>query len=519
MRNKFFKGIIMSLTLSMATPNMVYATENAAQEMSDETMVKNSDEASAELSDPDMLTAEDIETDENGVISGIYYEDDMIPAGTPAEEALADMEGDGLDGEIVEVLNLPSSEENNCQVTLNADLPEGFDANIYVQLKNYDNGKIYQYTLYAVNNFTQRGYIPEGEYRIIECSVYDDINNSFPFNIVDDFTLKYGEVKSITVSLQDEAAAVDAIAERLRLEAEAGTKDLSEYTASDFDVTFTGTGSGNMAITGAQSQAMTIVAKVTKGGIPGDMTVDISLDDGMTFNLTNVEVPYSGMVKLTGTGLTLVFEVSKKSVLDEIEYGQFAEGDTFRSVIHDPTTGVNYGGEYKGMTKLQLVDENPDASIYEQMVYYNIPKVEIEVIKGGALGEAVIKYSLDGESYSDEMIVPESGTWQINGTTLSINFYATKGSVSFNTGDTYTAEPYQETKQGFIGILIAVGTIFAAGAIAVWYYFKKQIVSQGVYTIHEYTPVRTQPKANDNTGQKVSDKNKKAKKKGFFGKK
>ena len=519
MRNKFFKSIIMSLALIIAMPNMVYATENAAQGISDEAAAESSDEANAELSDHNAPTTDNIKVDEDGAVSGIYYDDDMIPAGTSAEEALADMEGDGLDGEIVEVLNLPSSEENNCQVTLNADLPEGFDANIYVQLKNYDNGKIYQYTLYEVNNFTQRGYIPEGEYRIIECSVYDDINNSFPFNIVDDFTLKYGEVKSITVSLQDEAAAVEAIAERLRLEAEAGTKDLSEYTASDFDVTFTGTGTGNMAITGAQSQAMTIVAKVTKGGIPGDMTVDISLDDGMTFNLTGVEVPYSGMVKLTGTGLTLVFEVSKKSVLDEIEYGQFVEGDTFRSVIHDPTTGVTYGGEHKGMTKLQLIDENPDASIYAQMLNYNIPKVEIEVIKGGVLGETVIKYSLDGETFSDEMIVPESGTWQINGTTLSINFYATKGSVSFNTGDTYTAEPYQETKQGFIGILIAVGTIFAAGVIAVWYYFKKQIVSQGVYTIHEYTPVRTQPKANDNAGQKASDKNKNSKKKGFFGKK
>ncbi len=502
MKNKFFRILTALLASSLISSSFtVYAEE------------LDTSEVPSEITED---ATEGLSTDENGVVSGIYYEEDddssasgLEPAGTSAEDALSAQEGDGLEGEIIDVMNIGSSEENNCQVTINADLPENFDANIYVQLKNYDTGAIYQYTLYAVNNFVQRGYIPEGEYRVIECSVYDDINNSFPFNTVEDFTLKYGEVKTITVSLQDEQAAAELIADRLNEETEASAEDVSEYTVSDFDVAFTGEGTGQMAVTGAQSAAMTIVAKITKAGMPGSATVDISLDDGLTWNLTNVEIPYSGMINLNGTGLTLVFEVSKKSVSGELTYGSFEVGDTFRCVIHDPTTGVNYGGEHKGNTKLQLVDEDPDASIYNQMIYYNIPLVQIDVIKGGSLGEAVIRYTLDGEKFSDEMIVPESGTWAIDGTTLSINLYATLGYVNLNTGDSYTAEPYKETQKNLYGLIIFLGILFSTAAAFVWFYFKKQMVSQSVYTIHPYTPVRknqTAPK------KVVSEKKKKRKK-------
>ena len=496
MKHKLISTLLIA-TILLGNVVPVYAAEDEKTEIASE------DETTAEAE-------EGLSIDEDGVVSDVYFEEESVfeSAGKASEKVKNLPEGDGLEGQLFDVMNIPSSEENNCQVTIKADMPDNFDANIFVQLKNYDTGNIYQYTLYAINSFTERGYIPDGEYRVIECSVYDDINSTFPMNIPEDFTLKYGEVKTLTVDLQDEAAAVEAIAERLHQEAEEGTKDLSEFTVSDFDVTFTGTGSGKMAVTGTQSQAMTIVAKIKEGGLPGDATVDISLDDGMTFNMTDVKIPYSGMVKLSGTGLTLVFETSKKSVLGELKYGVFDAGDTFRCVVHDPTTGVTYGGEYKGNTRLELVDEDPDVSIYDQMTAYNIPKVVVKVIKGGTPGEAVVQYSLDGDTFSDEMIVPESASWPINETSLTLHFYTKVGQIHFNTDDEYTVEPYKENKKSFIGILLAISALFAAGAMAVWYYFKKQIISQGVYQIHEYVPVKT-----NNSTKNTEDKPRKDKKK------
>ena len=262
------------------------------------------------------------------------------------------------------------------------------------------------------------------------------------------------------------------------------------FTSSDFDVTFSGTGTGSMAVTGSQRSALKILAKVNKSGLPGDMTVNISYDDGMTFPLTDVKVPYSGIVNLEGTGLKLVFEAPIYEAVGDRSRGHFDEGDTFRSVIHDPKSGVEYSGKYKSRARLELIDEDPDVSIYDQMVKYNIKRIEVDVIKGGGPGEAVVRYSLDGKAFSDEMIVPLSGSWAIGGTTLNINFYVQTGDLVFETGDSYIAEPVAETQNAYISILIAIALLFGAGAFAVWYYFKKQMIPEDIYTIHEYVPVR-----------------------------
>ncbi len=122
--------------------------------------------------------------------------------------------GDGHEISIIDVADLASSEENNCQLTLSADVPEHFDANIYVQLQNDSTGAIYQYTLYALNDHAQRGYIPDGDYRMIECSVYEDINGAFPFVLAEDFTMKKGDVRALNILLKDPESAINAISER-----------------------------------------------------------------------------------------------------------------------------------------------------------------------------------------------------------------------------------------------------------------------------------------------------------------
>ena len=478
MKKIIYEAVVLmtAATLLISTP--VYATEGMEADIAgEEKLAEDAEMRTLEAEVEEQVMSEEAET----------CDMDSDPCEVDG------CAGDGLEGELIDVTNLPSSEENNCQLTIAADLPDGFDANIFVQMKNYTNGNIYQYTLYAVNKFLQRGYVPEGEYCMIECGLYDDVNGTFPFILPEDFVLKNGEVKAITLTLKDKEMAEKEIGKRLHEGIdEKENKKISNnvFTSSDFDVTFSGTGTGSMAVTGSQRSALKILAKVNKSGLPGDMTVNISYDDGMTFPLTDVKVPYSGIVNLEGTGLKLVFEAPIYEAVGDRSRGHFDEGDTFRSVIHDPKSGVEYSGKYKSRARLELIDEDPDVSIYDQMVKYNIKRIEVDVIKGGGPGEAVVRYSLDGKAFSDEMIVPLSGSWAIGGTTLNINFYVQTGDLVFETGDSYIAEPVAETQNAYISILIAIALLFGAGAFAVWYYFKKQMIPEDIYTIHEYVPVR-----------------------------
>lgn len=412
------------------------------------------------------------------------------------EEIPVESMGDGLEGSIIDVADLASSEENNCQLTITGKLPEHFDANIYVHLKNDDNGNIYQYTLYAVNGHSQRGYIPDGDYHMMEASVYGDVNNMFPFILAEDFSIKKGEVKTIELILENEQNAQDVISNRTKdkdkqneTNKEIAKNLIGHFTESDFYVKFNRAGFGQMAITGSPSSEMSVFVKVTKPGVPGDMTVDISLDDGLSYFQKDVEVPYSGLVELKGTGLKLVFEVPKDDDTSQV-MGRFEEGDTFRAVIHDPKSGVDYTGKNKGKVKLELVDVDPDVSIYDQMVRYEIPQIVVKVIKGGRAGDAVIRYSLDGKTFSDEMIVPFSGGWTIRDTTLSISFYALTGDLVFETGDSYIATPYKESNMKIWISVVVVMILFITAALAIYHFFKKQIVPQETYVIHEYKPIR-----------------------------
>ncbi len=419
------------------------------------------------------------------------------------EEIPVESMGDGLEGSIIDVADLASSEENNCQLTITGNLPEHFDANIYVQLKNDDNGNIYQYTLYAINGHSQRGYIPDGDYHMMEASVYGDVNNMFPFKSLEDFSLKKGDVKTIEVSLENEQDARKIIDERIQennKQVGNETKKIAKnsigyFTLSEFYVKFNGAGLGRMAITGVQSSEMCIFVKVTKPGIPGDMVVDISLDDGLTFFQKGVEVPYSGLVNLQGTGLTLVFEVPKEEDISLV-MGRFEEGDSFRAVIHDPRSGVDYTGKNKGKVRLELIDADPDVSIYDQMVRYEISQIVVDVIKGGSAGEAVVRYSLDGKTFSDEMIVPSSGRWPIVDTSLSISFYAPSGKLTFDAGDSFIATPYKESSIRIWVSAAVVIVMFITAALVIYRFFKKQIIPHETYVIHEYRPIKEHKKLN-----------------------
>lgn len=503
MKKKMYKAAAIVLAAAVLTAVPVHAAEGVWLETEIEETAAKENGTDQDAADTQVQDTESPgngyradPSDENAAASDIYHGDEEVVNDEKgaSESAVScgvpGCSGDGLEGGIRDVTNLPSSEENNCQLTISADLPEGFDANVFVQLKNYSTGSIYQYTLYAVNSFVQRGYVPEGEYRVLECSIYDDINGTFPFLIPEDFEMKYGEVKALTLSLKDREGAKKEIERRLKdgLDIKLDSANFS-FTKSNFDVKFNGTGNGRVAVTGSQNSALKIFIKIVRPGLPGDMTADISFDDGMTFPLKDVEVPYSGTVDLEGTGLTLIFEVPVYEADGDRACGHFDRGDTFRSVIHDPKSGVEYSGKYKSRAKLEIIDEDPDVSIYDQMVRYNLKKVEVDVIKGGEPGEAVIKYSLDGKYFSDEMLVPYSGKWPIDGTTLSISFYAQAGDLVFETGDSYIAELFKETRNGWMGFLLAIALLYGAGALAVWYYFRKQIVPEDVYTIRIYTPV------------------------------
>lgn len=93
-----------------------------------------------------------------------------------------------------------------------------------------------------------------------------------------------------------------------------------------------------------------------------------------------------------------------------------------------------------------ITDKNPTTVIFdhagtsEAIIYatgtqtteYNIV---VEIIKSGAVSEAVYKLSLDGgQTYSEDTVLPLSGVVVLNSTGLALNFQGT-----FEEGDVYTA--------------------------------------------------------------------------------
>ena len=397
-------------------------------------------------------------------------------------------EYDSLDSEVIDVMNLASSEVNNCQLTIRAELPDGFDGNCYCQIFSEKTGAIYNFPLYYKNDFSQRGFIPDGAYRVNEIGIYGDVNGSFRFKPVDDFELMYGEMTTIAVSLENEQEAIDLIASRLMTEEGSAEESVYAFSDSDYDFTHKGNGAGHISATGTPSSAYALVIKITKAGTPGDMMIAYSIDDGVNYSEPE-KIPLTGKWSLDG--ISYIFEVPViENENGSVTSGSFAEGDTYRHVFWDPLQIFEYDNP-DGAFEIKIYDDNPDKNPYITARETGFDSILIRILKTGVPGKAIYQYSLNSGPYSDQMYVPESGTIHLGDTSMYLMFEQVSSSKNeLMEDEIYSARIPREKINSLYILIIFLAAILGGLSFAVYLFFKKQIVSPCVYVIHEYEPVR-----------------------------
>lgn len=503
-KDKTFIAIIWTLLIALVlwvTVKPVYASELKENKE----LTVDEEETEEPEDEPEEPEDEDTPSEEGDSIADSVREEAENMEEESTEEAspsegLHDDSADGLDGEIVDVITLSSSERNNCQLSITGSFPEGFDANCYVQIQSEKTGTIYNFPLYNDNHYYQRGNIPDGEYRFFDAGVYDDVTGFFVFNPIDSFSLNYGETKSIVVSFQNEQEVIDYINGRMGLDGEATAEDY-KFSPSHYDVTHTGTGTGHISAQGTATADYKFIIKVTKSGVPGDMSIAYSTDNGEMYS-EPVDIPLSA--KWEFANISYIFEVPSIHNADgTITTGQFIEGDTYKVVYWDPADSIIYDNGESVMSAT-LHDDDPEKNPFYTMQELGITEIEFQFLKDGSPGEAVFAYKTDLTDWSAEMLLPGDGMFHIPETPLYVTFESdsTGGGAELKEGDVFSISLPKDSGLNPLYILIGfLAIVLGGGYFGIYYFFKSKAVSQSVYSIHEYTPVRRNAdvkKAEDN---------------------
>ena len=511
MKKRLFT-VLLAACLFVNGAAAVYADEDieteeeVSEEVAEESGEKKSIAESVRDDINEVMGVEDSEEEsaDNGLPSVPeegYEEDPELLAQPLGVDSLSANEADVADGEIIEAMNTAQSEENNCQLSVKAMLPEGFDANCYAVFLNTETNNRYNFPLYVQNNYSQRGFLPDGEYRLVESGVYDDDTAVFKFKPVEDFQLTYGEVKKIELSLENEQEAVDLIASRIMTEkAEEEDSYKKQFTPSDYELKHTGTGTGHVSAQGVPSQAYTLVLKVVSGERPGDMQIAVSTDDGESYS-DPVAIPLTG--EWSFDNMAYYFEVPEtENENGTVTQGTFVVGDTYRYVFFDPAEDFVYTENLSG-PDMCIKDNNPEKNPFITATELGINQIGIKVVKGGKAGKAIFVYQLNNSSWSEQMYFPEDGVFHIPDTTLYVELvYSSSGSNALGEGDFFSAEmPKKKIDPLYIMIGVIV-VVLAGGYFGIWWFFKSKIVPQGVYTIHEYEPVKKNKRTENNNKEK-----------------
>ena len=138
----------------------------------------------------------------------------------------------------------------------------------------------------------------------------------------------------------------------LQVKAFSGEDPLLEIE-SDLEITHIGTGRGMVGITGDPRKEYDLLLRIARGGAPGDMSVQVSLDNG-SFWSEEQEITLAGNLPLYErkdgkkefSGLTAHFSVQDPADPETF----FQTGDEFRAFAMDPADDIVIDLEKDGRT-------------------------------------------------------------------------------------------------------------------------------------------------------------------------
>ena len=371
-------------------------------------------------------------------------------------------EGDG-DFSYVEHSDTKRSEKTNCQITVSTECPEGFGLNTYVVLSDKD-GQMYRVSLSEENGYKDHIFLPDGEYSVVEAKVYEDNTGRYPFEQIEGeqtFSIEDGDTAGISFRLAD----YDKIAKTI-VDVEGEKSDKEEVVSEDkyptllegvmmsgigelyYPVEPSGSGIGEMMVSGNAKGDYDLLVTITKAGVIGEARFSLSLDGGES---TVGEDVTAEKFLLKDFGLTLYFSTKHDS--DELQ-----EGDAFRAAI--PENFAVDTARYDDANIMVIGHPEKDHNI------------EINILSSGGRGEAKFTVSMDGGNtvaYTDT--IPYDGIFGIEDD-LAIAFSDSDG---FEKGRTYASEVKSNAEAvSMVPVYILIGVLIVAILFGYGYLLSKK---------------------------------------------
>ena len=151
-------------------------------------------EVSTEIIDTEPIT-EEISTEVSSEVST-----ETSTEAEPSTEAEgSDLAGDGIDE--VNAMQTAKSETSPNQINFTLDVPENFGLNGFALVMNKETGIHYNFALYSDIGYTERCFVPDGDYTVTDVAVYEDTIGLYSFAIPEDFTLTKGSVIDLSARL------------------------------------------------------------------------------------------------------------------------------------------------------------------------------------------------------------------------------------------------------------------------------------------------------------------------------
>lgn len=359
---------------------------------------------------------------------------------------------DGDNAVVVDSASTAYSGETSSIISVTAAVPKHFGLAAYAEIISVESGITYSLPLYASNDYYQRCYVPAGAYYVGNVAVYGDTTNEYPFDFpTGDFMVDEKDSFEIMVSLAD-FESVDGEIREKRGEA----VETAVPVETDFAVMYSGTGDGQVGITGEQNGRYELLVKITESGYLGDGHFIYSLDGGETWQgETGFEIPLSGFYEIPLSGLTVEFAVSYADA------DGFMAGDVYSASIPDPSARIRCERIGRGAAMVEVLSMNPDIQTFDALEASGMEFV-IDIQKSGGFGEAIWTVSTDGgktfgtqEYAGEELLFEDAG--------ILLRFFPEKDGTLFARGDRYMVSAARESNHAGYGLFVFLAVVMFGG--------------------------------------------------------
>ena len=444
MKRKMLAGVLLGMSLLVPASNVVTATETETYFEGDEEEIE--------------YTEEEFLSDEGNV-----------PEGEGDEETV--------------ITSTSKSEENNSQVTIKGSIPDKFGLDLYCDFRNEETGVVYRLFALYKNDYTAFLFVPNGNYKVIQCGVWGDTTNKYPLNYQDSFTLAREDFFTIEPSLihEDEIKEeierrendIDEQEEEYTEETELEVKEIVKKEPYHWRKIKKSAGiEADVTVNGISKSDYDIIIKFVKTGEVNDAEFIYSMDGGETWSTNEL---LKGSFMPNKCGITFEFPTDDVTGQSSTWTAIYKEGETIEFSVKKEFD-INAETSKGGIINAYLNDK-----------CYTDAKVVVKITKSGKKGEATFDYSLDeGATFTGENI-PMNQDYLMTEIPVVLQFTDLAGAYVVN--DTFSfevkGEPVEKDTTYLLYILAGIVGALAAGGY-MWLLTLRDKDSD--YVLNEYEP-------------------------------